>query len=259
MKISKVKFTFDVITLMPEMYLALTDYGVVGRAFKEKNVDIHLWNPRDFSHNKHKTVDDRPYGGGPGMLMMADPIVKSIKAAKKRHDELGFNDSKVIHMTPRGKTLNHKLVESLVEESNLIFIASRYEGIDERVNPFIDEEISVGDFVTSGGELPTMMLIDCMVRQIPGVLNDSESAIQDSFVNGLLDHPHFTRPEIYNSIKVPDILISGDHEKIRIWRLKESLKITWMKRPDLLAARLLTKEETRLLDEIKNEQEQDSL
>jgi tRNA (guanine37-N1)-methyltransferase len=259
MKISKVKFTFDVITLMPEMYLALTDYGVVGRAFKEKNVDLHLWNPRDFSHNKHKTVDDRPYGGGPGMLMMADPIVKSIKAAKKRHDELGFNDSKVIHMTPRGKTLNHNLVKSLVEENNLIFIASRYEGIDERVNPFIDEEISVGDFVTSGGELPTMMLIDCMVRQIPGVLNDAESAIQDSFVNGLLDHPHFTRPEIYNSIKVPDILISGDHEKIRIWRLKESLKITWVKRPDLLAARLLTKEETRLLDEIKNEQEQDSL
>jgi tRNA (guanine37-N1)-methyltransferase len=259
MKISKVKFTFDVITLMPEMYLALTDYGVVGRAFKEKNVDLHLWNPRNFSHNQHKTVDDRPYGGGPGMLMMADPIVKSVKAAKKRQDELGFSNSKVIHMTPRGKTLNHKLVESLVEESNLIFIASRYEGIDERVNTFIDEEISVGDFVTSGGELPTMMLIDCMVRQIPGVLNDSESAIQDSFVNGLLDHPHFTRPEIYNSIKVPDILISGDHEKIRIWRLKESLKITWMKRPDLLAARLLTKEETRLLNEIKNEQEQDSL
>jgi len=259
MKISKVKFTFDVITLMPEMYLALTNYGVVGRAFKEKNVDLHLWNPRNFSHNQHKTVDDRPYGGGPGMLMMADPIVKSVKAAKKRQDELGFSNSKVIHMTPRGKTLNHKLVESLVEESNLIFIASRYEGIDERVNTFIDEEISVGDFVTSGGELPTMMLIDCMVRQIPGVLNDSESAIQDSFVNGLLDHPHFTRPEIYNSIKVPDILISGDHEKIRIWRLKESLKITWMKRPDLLAARLLTKEETRLLNEIKNEQEQDSL
>jgi len=259
MKISKAKFTFDVITLMPEMYLALTDYGVVGRAFKEKNVDLHLWNPRNFSHNQHKTVDDRPYGGGPGMLMMADPIVKSVKAAKKRQDELGFSNSKVIHMTPRGKTLNHKLVESLVEESNLIFIASRYEGIDERVNTFIDEEISVGDFVTSGGELPTMMLIDCMVRQIPGVLNDSESAIQDSFVNVLLDHPHFTRPEIYNSIKVPDILISGDHEKIRIWRLKESLKITWMKRPDLLAARLLTKEETRLLNEIKNEQEQDSL
>ena len=259
MKISRVKFTFDVITLMPEMYLALTDYGVVGRAFKEKNVDLHLWNPRDFSHNQHKTVDDRPYGGGPGMLMMADPIVKSIKAAKKRQDELGFSDSKVIHMTPRGKILNHNLVESLVKESNLIFIASRYEGIDERVNTFIDEEVSVGDFVTSGGEIPTMMLIDCMVRQLPGVLNDAESAIQDSFVNGLLDHPHFTRPEIYNSIKVPEILISGNHENIRIWRLKESLKITWIKRPDLLAERLLTKEETRLLDEIKNEQEQDSL
>ena len=146
-----------------------------------------------------------------------------------------------------------------MQEKNLIFIASRYEGIDERISAWIDEEISVGDFVTSGGELPTMMLIDSMVRQLPGVLNDTESAIQDSFVNGLLDHPHFTRPETYNSIKVPDILISGDHEKIRIWRLKESLKITWKKRPDLLAERLLTKEESRLLDEIKNEQEQDSL
>jgi len=259
MKISKVKFTFDVITLMPEMYLALTNYGVVGRAFKENNVGLHLWNPRDFSQNQHKTVDDRPYGGGPGMLMMADPIVKAIKAAKKRQNELGFTNCKVIHMTPRGKTLNHDLVKSLVQESNLIFIASRYEGVDERIGPWIDEEISVGDFVTSGGELPTMMLIDCMVRQLPGVLNDAESAVQDSFVNGLLDHPHFTRPEIYNSIKVPDILISGDHEKIRMWRLKESLKITWIKRPDLLAERLLTKEETRLLEEIKNEQEQDSL
>ena len=259
MKISKVKFTFDVITLMPEMYLALTDYGVVGRAFKEKNVDLHLWNPRDFSHNEHKTVDDRTYGGGPGMLMMADPIVKSIKAAKKRQEALGFSNSKVIHMTPRGKTLKHKLVKDLVKKKNLILIASRYEGIDERIGAWIDEEISVGDFVTSGGELPTMMLMDCMVRQLPGVLNDAESAIQDSFVNGLLDHPHFTRPEIYNSIKVPDILISGDHEKIRIWRLKESLKITWKKRPDLLAERLLTKEESRLLDEIKNEQEQDFL
>jgi|TARA_B110000037_G_scaffold16455_1_gene17041 tRNA (guanine37-N1)-methyltransferase len=259
MKISKLKFTFDVITLMPEMYLALTDYGVVGRAFKKKNVDLHLWNPRDFSHNEHKTVDDRPYGGGPGMLMMADPIVKSIKAAKKRQKALGFNSCKVIHMTPRGKTLKHKLVKELVQEKNLIFIASRYEGIDERISAWIDDEISVGDFVTSGGELPTMMLIDSMVRQLPGVLNDTESAIQDSFVNGLLDHPHFTRPETYNSIKVPDILISGDHEKIRIWRLKESLKITWKKRPDLLAERLLTKEESRLLDEIKNEQEQDSL
>ena len=259
MKISKLKITFDVITLMPEMYLALTDYGVVGRAFKEKNVDLHLWNPRDFSHNEHKTVDDRPYGGGPGMLMMVDPIVKSIKAAKKRQEALGFNNSKVIHMAPRGKVLKHKLVKDLVQEKNLIFIASRYEGIDERISAWIDEEISVGDFVTSGGELPTMMLIDSMVRQLPGVLNDTESAIQDSFVNGLLDHPHFTRPETYNSIKVPDILISGDHEKIRIWRLKESLKITWKKRPDLLAERLLTKEESRLLDEIKNEQEQDSL
>ena len=247
------------VTLFPEMFDALLHYGVSGRAVRLGLIEVQLLNPRSHTTDRHQTVDDRPYGGGPGMLMMADPIVKSIKAAKKRQDELGFRDSKVIHMTPRGKTLNHNLVESLVKEGNLIFIASRYEGIDERVDTFIDEEISVGDFVTSGGELPTMMLMDCMVRQLPGVLNDAESAIQDSFVNGLLDHPHFTRPEIYNSIKVPEILISGDHEKIRIWRLKESLRITWMKRPDLLAERLLTKEETRLLEEIKSEQEQDSL
>jgi len=259
MKISKPQFTFDVITLMPEMFLALTEYGVVGRAFKEKNVDLHLWNPREFSHNEHKTVDDRPYGGGPGMLMMADPIVKSIRAAKKRQEGQGLDSGKVIHMSPRGKPLNHKLVNSLVKEKNLIFIASRYEGIDERVSPWIDEEISIGDFVTSGGELPTMTLIDCMVRQLPGVLNDEESAVQDSFVNGLLDHPHFTRPEIYDGMKVPDILMSGDHEKIRIWRLKESLRVTWIRRPDLLAERLLTKEETRLLEEVRGEQEQDSL
>ena len=258
-KISKIKFTFDVITLMPQMFLALSDYGVVGRAFKEKNALLHLWNPRDFSHNEHKTVDDRPYGGGPGMLMMVEPIVKSIQAARVRQVKQGLTNGKVIHMTPRGKPLDDKLVKDLVKETNLILIASRYEGIDERINPWIDDEISVGDFVTSGGELPAMTLIDCMVRQLPGILNTDESAIQDSFVNGLLDHPHFTRPEIYEGKRVPEILMSGDHEKIRIWRLKESLRLTWTKRPDLLAERLLTKEEARLLDEVRNEQEQDSI
>ncbi|MDA9210511.1 tRNA (guanosine(37)-N1)-methyltransferase TrmD [Methylophilaceae bacterium] len=259
MKNSKVLITFDILTLMPEMFLALSDYGVTGRAFRENIVSLNLWNPREFSTDLHKTVDDRTYGGGPGMLMMAEPLVKSIEAAKKRQSAVGINNSKVIHMTPRGKLLSHKKVKELSECEGFIIIASRYEGIDERVNDWVDEEISIGDYVLSGGELPAMTMMDCLIRQLPGVLNDDESATQDSFVNGLLDHSHFTRPEIFKKKKVPEVLLSGDHEKIRLWRLKESLKHTWIKRPDLLDEKLLTKEEARLLEEIQIEQEQDSI
>jgi len=259
MKNSKPLLTFDIVTLMPEMFSALCDYGVTGRAFKEKIVTLNLWNPRDFSKDTHKTVDDRIYGGGPGMLMMADPLVKSIESAKKRQGELGVKNTKVIHMTPRGKSFNHDHIKKLVVCEGLVIITSRYEGIDERVNDWVDEEISIGDYVLSGGELPAMTLMDCLIRQLPGVLNDDESAIQDSFVNGLLDHSHFTRPEVFRKMKVPEVLLSGDHEKIRLWRLKESLKLTWKNRPDLLVGKLLTKEETRLLEEIKIEQEQGSI
>ena len=258
MKNSKVKYEFDVVTLMPEMFLAISKYGVTGRAFKEKIVSLNLWNPREFTTDFHKTIDDKPYGGGPGMLMMAEPLVKSIEAAKARQDKIGIKSSKVIHMTPRGKLLSHNKVNELLSLKGLIIIASRYEGIDERVNDWIDEEVSIGDFVMSGGELPAMAMMDSIIRQLPGVLNDAESASQDSFVNGLLDHSHYTRPEEFKKNKVPEVLLSGDHEKIRLWRLKESLKITWKKRPDLLAEKLLTNEETRLLNEIKNEQEQGS-
>jgi tRNA (guanine37-N1)-methyltransferase len=259
MKNSKALLTFDIVTLMPEMFSSISDYGITGRAFKEEIVELNLWNPRDFSMDFHKTVDDRTYGGGPGMLMMAEPLVKSIEAAKNRQSKSGVKNSKVIHMTPRGKLLSHTEVERLLRCKGLVIITSRYEGIDERVNEWVDEEISIGDYVLSGGELPAMAMMDCLIRQLPGVLNDDESANQDSFVNGLLDHSHFTRPEVFKKIKVPEVLLSGNHEKIRLWRLKESLKLTWRNRPDLLAVKLLTKEETRLLEEIQNEQEQDSI
>jgi len=259
MKTSKALLTFDIITLMPEMFSALSDYGVTGRAFKKNIVNLNLWNPREFATDFHKTVDDKTYGGGPGMLMMAKPLVESVEAAKMRQSKLGIKNSKVIHMTPRGKSLSHNEVKRLLSCEGLVIISSRYEGIDERVNDWIDEEISIGDYVLSGGELPAMIMMDCLIRQLPGVLNDDESATQDSFVNGLLDHSHFTRPEVFKKMKVPEVLLSGNHEKIRLWRLKESLKLTLKKRPDLLAERLLTKEETRLLKEIRIEQEQDSI
>ena len=259
MKTSKVLLTFDIVTLMPEMFSAISDYGVTGRAFKENIVDLNLWNPREFSTDLHKTVDDRTYGGGPGMLMMADPLVKSIEAAKNRQSKLGIKNNKVIHMTPRGKLLSHNEIKRLLDCEGLVIITSRYEGIDERVNDWVDEEISIGDYVLSGGELPAMTMMDCLIRQLPGVLNDHESATQDSFVNSLLDHSHFTRPEIFKKMKVPEVLLSGNHEKIRLWRLKESLKLTWIRRPDLLAEKLLTKEEARLLEEIQIEQEQGSI
>ena len=259
MKTSKALLTFDVISLMPEMFSAISDYGITGRAFKENIVNLNLWNPREFSTDLHKTVDDRTYGGGPGMLMMANPLVEAIEAAKVRQGKLGIKNSKVIHMTPRGKSLSHNEVKRLLSCEGLVIISSRYEGIDERVNDWIDEEISIGDYVLSGGELAAMTMMDCLIRQLPGVLNDDESAMQDSFVNGLLDHSHFTRPEVFKKMKVPEVLLSGNHEKIRLWRLKESLKLTLKKRPDLLAQKLLTKEETRLLKEIQIEQEQDSI
>jgi tRNA (guanine37-N1)-methyltransferase len=257
MKISKNILIFDVITLMPEMFSAVSEFGITGRAFRDKRLGLQLWNPRDFTEDAHKSVDDRPYGGGPGMLMMLEPLVNSIDAAKMRQKEIGINKSKVIHMTPKGKVFNNEMAESLSKEKGLILLASRYEGVDERINDWVDDEVSIGDFVISGGELSAMVVMDSLIRKVPGVLNDVQSANQDSFVNGLLEYPHYTRPEVFSSLKVPEILLSGDHEKIRIWRLKESLRLTRMKRPDLLAERLLTKEESRLLIEIQQEQEQD--
>jgi tRNA (guanine37-N1)-methyltransferase len=246
---------FDVISLFPEMFDAITKHGITSRAFDKKIYVLNVINPRDFTQDNHKTVDDRPYGGGPGMVMLAEPLSQAINAAKAQNV-----DAKVIHLSPRGKPLTHEKVMQLSQQQGLILLASRYEGVDERLlDALVDEELSIGDYVLSGGELPAMALIDAVVRQLPGSLGDADSALEDSFVNGLLDCPHYTRPEIYGEQAVPEVLLSGNHAKIREWRLKQSLLLTRAKRPDLLAARSLTKEEARLLQEGIREQEQASL
>ncbi len=245
---------FDVITLFPEVFSAITEHGVTARAFENKIYDLQCWNPRAFTTDNHKTVDDRPYGGGPGMVMLVEPLEKAIAAVKKKQNEQGLQ-SKVIHLSPSGKALTHKKVMELSKENGLVLLASRYEGVDQRLlEAHVDEEISIGDYVLSGGELPAMVLMDAIIRQLPGVLGDAASAVEDSFVHGLLDCKHYTRPEVYKDKAVPEVLLSGDHEKIRQWRLKQSLALTRAKRPDLLAARSLTKEEARLLKEIEQEQ-----
>ena len=251
---------FDVISLFPEMFDAIMKYGITSRALAQKIYVLNVINPREFTADNHKTVDDRPYGGGPGMVMLAEPLAQAIKAAKA----VNVN-AKVIHLSPRGTPLTHKKVMQLSQQQGLILLASRYEGVDERLlDALVDEEISIGDYVLSGGELPAMALIDAVVRQLPGALGDADSAVEDSFVNGLLDCPHFTRPEVLTRPEfdgnkcVPEVLLSGNHAKIRQWRLKQSLLLTRAKRPDLLAARSLTKEEARLLQEGISEQEQAS-
>jgi len=242
---------FDVITLFPEMFEALTKYGITARAFENKLYDLKCWNPRDFTTDNHKTVDDRPYGGGPGMVMLIEPLEKAINAIKQNAG-IGV---KVIHLSPSGKLLTHQKVMELSQQKNLILLASRYEGVDQRLlDALVDEEISIGDYVLSGGELPAMALMDTLIRQLPDALGDADSAAEDSFVDGLLDCPHYTRPEVYKDIKVPEVLLSGNHAKIKEWRLKQSLALTRAKRPDLLAVRSLTKDEARLLKEIEQEQ-----
>ena len=251
---------FDVISLFPEMFDAISKHGITSRALTQKIYVLNVINPREFTTDNHKTVDDRPYGGGPGMVMLAEPLAQAIKVAKS----VNVN-AKVIHLSPRGKPLTHKKVMELSQQQGLILLASRYEGVDERLLcALVDEEISIGDYVLSGGELPAMALIDAVVRQLPGTLGDADSAVEDSFVDGLLDCPHFTRPEVLTRPEfdknkcVPEVLLSGNHAKIREWRLKQSLLLTRAKRPDLLAARSLTKEEARLLQEDISEQEQAS-
>ena len=242
-------FKFDVVTLFPEMFDAISKHGITSRALQQNIYRLQFWNPRDFTTDNHKTVDDRPYGGGPGMVMLADPLDLAINAAKQVQaaDKI---DSWVIHLSPAGKALTHEKVMELSQRSGLILLASRYEGVDQRLlDAEVDEEISIGDYVLTGGELPAMALIDAIVRQLPGSLGDSDSAIEDSFVDGLLDCPHYTRPEEYKGVKVPEILLSGNHAKIKQWRLKMSLHRTRDQRPDLLAVRPLTKEEARLLQE----------
>lgn len=247
---------FDVVTLFPPMFDAISQHGITARALQNKLYDLSLWNPRDYTTDNHRTVDDRPYGGGPGMVMLAEPLEQAIQAAKARQVAAGVIKPKVIHMSPSGKPLTHEIVMELVAEQGLVILASRYEGVDQRLlDRMVDAEYSIGDYVLSGGELPAMVLMDAIVRQLPGALGDADSAIEDSFVDGLLDCPHYTRPEEYLGVKVPEVLSSGNHAKIKQWRLKMSLKRTRDQRPDLLAVRSLSKEESRLLEELKQEQD----
>lgn len=244
----------DVVTLFPPMFEAVTGHGVTGRARERRLFELVLWNPRDFATNAYRSVDDRPYGGGPGMVMMAEPLEKALSAARQRQKSSGVARPRVVHLTPQGRLLDQAGVAALAQEQGLVMLAGRYEGVDERlVKRAIDDEISIGDYVLSGGELAAMVVIDCLVRQLPGALGDAESAEQDSFMNGLLDHPHYTRPEVYENEAVPAVLLSGNHADIARWRLKQALGRTWLRRPGLLETRKLTPEEAKLLDEFKTD------
>ncbi len=247
-----------VISLFPEMFKAVSEFGVTGRAIKHDLLNIQCWNPRDFTFDKHKTVDDRPYGGGPGMLMMVQPLRDAIKSAKEAVPaDSAKNGVKVIYLSPQGRKLDQAGVEALAKNQNLILVCGRYEGIDERlIEAEIDEEWSIGDYVLTGGELPAMVLIDSVARFIPGVLGKQASAQEDSFAQGLLDCPHYTRPEILENKPVPPVLMSGNHEEIRKWRLKQSLKRTWERRPELLESLALTDEQRKLLAQVKQEVKQ---
>jgi len=245
---------FDAVTLFPEMFDAVTRSGVTRRAFEGNFYELVLWNPRDFSTNAYRSVDDRPYGGGPGMVMMPEPLEKALKAARQRQRSSGVKESKVVYFTPQGRPLDHTLVVELGRHEGLILLAGRYEGVDERlIARQVDYEVSIGDYVLSGGELPAMVLMDALIRQLPGVLGATESAQQDSFVNGLLDCPHYTRPEIYEGAAVPQVLLSGNHAEIDRWRMKQSLGRTWSRRPELMSKLKLSVEQQALLDEYKRE------
>jgi tRNA (guanine37-N1)-methyltransferase len=239
----------DAITLFPDMFEAISRFGITRRALEEGLWSLSLWNPRDFTENAYRTVDDRPYGGGPGMVMLAEPLERAIAAAVARQQSAGVQSPWVIHMSPQGAPLTHDKVMEFSKRQGLIILASRYEGVDQRLlDACIDEEVSVGDFVVSGGELPAMMLMDAVLRQLPGVLGDAESAIQESFVDGLLDHPHYTRPEEYKGVSVPSVLLSGHHADITRWRRQQALGRTWLKRPDLLDRLSLTTTDRKLLE-----------
>jgi tRNA (guanine37-N1)-methyltransferase len=246
-----VTLRFDVVSLFPEMFASVTAAGITRRALERKLWQLSLWNPRDWAENAYRTIDDRPFGGGPGMVMMAGPLAKAIASAKAAR-----GGGPVIYLSPQGRTLTHGRVCELAATEGAVLLCGRYEGIDERlIEHCVDEEVSLGDFVLSGGEIAAMALIDACVRQLPGALNDEASAIEESFATGLLDCPHFTRPEVYEGMTVPEVLLSGHHENIRRWRLQQALGRTWLRRPDLLECRRLSSEEARLLEEFKRERQ----
>lgn len=241
---------FDVVTLFPEMFAALTGSGITRRAFEQALWSIYCWNPRQWASDRHRTVDDRPFGGGPGMVMLAGPLEMALDAALNARDD----GAGVIYLSPQGDRLTQSKVNALAAGSGAVLLCGRYEGVDERlIRSRVDEELSIGDFVISGGELAAMALMDACVRQLPGALNHGASAQEESFADGLLDCPHYTRPEVYKDMSVPEILLSGNHERIRRWRLKQALGRTWLRRPDLIEQRSLCSEEAQLLEEFKRE------
>ena len=237
---------FDVVTLFPEMFAAVTHRGITRKALEAGLWRLQTWNPRDFTTDNYRTVDDRPYGGGPGMVMLAEQLEQALDAAKSA------GGGRVIYLSPQGRRLDHEKVMELAGRQALTLLCGRYEGVDERlVRRRVDEELSLGDFVLSGGELAAMAVMDAVVRQLPGALGDGESAAQESFAAGLLDCPQYTRPETYAGERIPEVLLSGHHEQIRRWRLQQALGRTWLRRPDLLAARRMSDEESKLLESFR--------
>ena len=219
-----------VVTIFPEMFDAVTGYGVTGRAVDRGLLEVLFFNPREFTHDAHRSVDDRPYGGGPGMVMLAEPLRRAIAAAR-----MALGDARVIYLTPQGEPVNQARVRELASGPPVIMIAGRYEGVDERlIESDVDCELSIGDYVLSGGELAAMVLVDAAARLVPGALGHEDSAGEDSFMNGLLDHPQFTRPPVLDGVGVPEVLLSGDHALVLRWRRKQSLGRTWLRRPELL-------------------------
>jgi len=250
----------DIVTLFPGMFSALSEYGITGRAVSSGLLRLRYWNPRDYTQDRHRTVDDKPYGGGPGMLMKTGPVSAAIRAAQAAQSCAEGPGSKVIYLSPQGRPLTQMLVAELAAEPALVLLCGRYEGVDERVlATLVDAEYSLGDFVLSGGELAAMTLLDAVTRLLPGALGAADSAGQDSFSAGLLDHPHYTRPEQFEGLEVPPVLLSGNHAQIARWRLQQQLGVTWRKRPDLLAQLALTAEQQQLLAAYVKEFETNSL
>jgi tRNA (guanine37-N1)-methyltransferase len=236
---------FSIVTLFPDIFDVL-EYGVVGRALERELLTLSRFNPRDYSIDKHRHVDDRPYGGGPGMVMLAEPLAAAITAAKQAMRP----QTKVVYLSPQGKPVTQAMAREAHKQASLILVCGRYEGIDERiVSEYVDEEWSIGDYVLSGGEFAALVVIDVISRLIPGVLGHADSAAEDSFAAGLLDCPHYTRPEVFQGQSVPSVLLSGNHAEIARWRMQQSLSRTWQRRPDLLEKLQLTAEQQQLLDE----------
>ncbi len=245
---------FDVVTLFPEMILEGASHGVTGKAIEQQVVGLSVWNPRDYTHDRHRTVDDRPYGGGPGMVMKSQPLCDAVSDAR---NSSANTDCKIVCLSPQGKQINQQLLTEVTSLSQLILVAGRYEGMDERfIESVCDEEWSLGDYVISGGELAALVVIDAVTRLIPGVLGDENSAKQDSYMNGLLDCPHYTRPEQGELGSVPKVLLSGNHQSINRWRMKQALGRTELRRPDLLRVKELSAEQKALLEEFRNERQE---